>query len=252
MNTFDSIVEKCSYLLNNCEVASEYLNYLDTRLSKESQAKFNFGYFPDSANLNVLLSLVSKEQLQDLSLLYLKEINDTQSFRSVLVSYFEHHQLILPYRDVYGNIIALVGRTLLDDDSRKALNIAKYKNTIFKKSYHLFGLYESKESILKNNHVYVVEGQFDVIKAHEKGLTNVVALGSSNMSAYQFSLILRYTNNIILLLDNDEAGLNGRKKIVEKFGKFASIRQFYVPSQFKDIDEYCSDPNFSNFSFDLK
>lgn len=252
MNAFDSVVKNCSYLLNNCSVAEEHLSYLGKRLSKESQDKFNFGYFPDTANLNILLSLVSKEQLKDLSLFYLKEINDAQSFRSVWVSYFENHQLIVPYRDVYGNIIALVGRTLLGDEERKALDIAKYKNTVFKKSHHLFGLYESKKSILEQDHVYVVEGQFDVIKAHEKGLTNIVALGSTSMSPYQFSLILRYTKNITLLLDNDEPGLKGRKKIVEKFGQFASIRQFYVPSPFKDMDEYCSDPYFSNFSFDLK
>jgi DNA primase len=98
-------------------------------------------------------------------------------------------------------------------------------------------LYENKQHILEQNCVYVVEGQFDVIKAVEKGFKNIVALGGANMSPYQFSVISRYTDNIFLLLDNDQAGEKGRKLAVNAFGKLANIRNLFLPKPFKDIDE---------------
>jgi len=136
------------------------------------------------------------------------------------------------------------------------LKIPKYKNTsetnAFKKGNLLFGLYENKQSIIEKDCVYIVEGQFDVIKAVEKGFTNIVALGNSHMTSYQFSVISRYTDNIFLLLDNDEAGEKGRKRIVEKFGKLANIQNFYLPESYKDIDEYFTKTGDESVSFDIK
>jgi DNA primase len=165
----------------------------------------------------------------------------------------------MPFRNIYGKIVAMVGRNLLTDQERKDKKISKYKNTAesteFKKGHLLFGLYENKQHILDQNCVYVVEGQFDVIKAAEIGFRNVVALGTSNMTAYQFSVISRYTNNIFLLLDNDVSGEKGRKKIIENFGNFANIRNFYIPDEFKDIDEYITKGGISDYgelSFGVK
>lgn len=93
-----------------------------------------------------------------------------------------------------------------------------------------------------------MEGQFDVIKAVEKGFKNIVALGNSNMTAYQFSVISRYSNNLFLLLDNDEAGQKGRKRIISKFGQLANIRNFYIPDDYKDIDEYITKGEISDYA----
>ena len=100
--------------------------------------------------------------------------------------------------------------------------------------------------------MYIVEGQFDVIKSYEAGLNNVVALGNSNMSYNQFCLITRYTDNIFLLLDNDEAGEKGRKRIIDCFSKFANIRNFFLPDPYKDIDEFFSNNSLNDLSFILK
>ncbi len=238
MKDINSIVNYCRGLLKEYPGAHEHVDYLNNRLNKESQEKFEFGFFPNSENLELLLSVFDKQHLKDLSLIYPKEISDSLCHRNIWISYFEHHPLIMPYKDLYGNVIAIVGRTLLNDHDRKKISISKYKNTIFKKGNHLFGLFESKESILKQDLVYVVEGQFDVIKSFEMGLTNVVALGSANMSTYQFSLLLRYTKNMFLVLDNDEAGIKGRKNIIDRFGKYANIKNLYVHDPYKDMDEY--------------
>lgn len=233
-NSYDQIVSSCSNLLYNCPIAKPALEYLDNRLTHDAQKKFGFGFFPPQAHLKLLFSFIDEELLLANNILYQKNI---ESDYKIYFSSLENHNLILPYRDVYGKIIALVGRSLLTDEQRSPMNIPKYKNTSFEKSKNLFGLYESKKSILSKGHAYVVEGQFDCIQAHNHGIENVIALGSSNMSPEQLVLLLRYTNDIRLLLDNDEAGELGRKRIIEKYGKYTSISNVYVPHGFKDLDE---------------
>lgn len=234
------IVKACQYLLSSPDGES-CLIYLDKRISKESQELWEFGYFPNSSNIGLLTSLINKSFLKENGLIWTREINDTQSPKSFDVSFFENHPLVMPYKDSYGHIIGLVGRSFLSDKDRNRLGISKYKNTTFFKGDHLFGLNESKEHIVKSNFVYLVEGQFDLIKAFEKGLKNVVAVGNASLTDTQLSLICRYTNNIILLFDNDEAGNLGREKILSKYGGLANFsNEVYIPRQFKDIDEYFS------------
>ena len=248
-NSLQKVVEACQYLLNNYEEAQSCKDYLNNRIGEDSQKLFEFGYFPNINNMQVLISLVGEEVLRETSLLHNKEIEDALYPRKVSFSFFEDYPLIMPYKDVYGETVALVGRSLLSDKQRKT---SKYKNTEFAKSKHLFGLYQNKKSIIDNGCVFIVEGQFDTIKAVESGFTNIVSLGSASMSAYQFSIISRYTNNICLLLDNDEAGEKGRKRIIDKFGKFANVNNFYLPEPYKDIDEYLSQNTYESLSFIMK
>lgn len=238
----DKIVESCRYLLNSFPEAQDCKSYLDSRLNADSQELFQFGYFPNQQNLQVLVDMVGEEELRKEKLFYTRNIEDSLGPRNINCGYFDDNPLIMPFRDVYGRIVALVGRCLLDEEERKAKGIKKYKNSpdsqMFKKGHLLFGLYENKQHIIDQNCVYIVEGQFDVIKAVERGFRNIVALGNSSMTSYQFSVISRYTDNIFLLLDNDDAGAKGRKLAISKFGKLANIQNFFLPESYKDIDEY--------------
>ena len=248
----DKIVETCQYLLTNFSEAKECQEYLDARINKDSQQLFQFGYFPNLANIEALTSIVGEESLIDNSLLFFKEIEDSLFPRKIKFSFFEDYPLVMPYKDAYGNTIALVARSLLSEQERKNRKIPKYMNTNFSKSKHLFGLYENKKSILEEGCVFIVEGQFDTVKATECGFKNIVSLGSAGMSPYQFALITRYTNNICLLLDNDEAGEKGRQKIIEKFSNFANINNFYLPEPYKDIDEFLSQNSYESLSLTMK
>jgi len=250
MSNFERVFNACKYLLYNCPEAEDHLIYLNSRLNSCTQDKFQFGYFPGSDKLNLLIPLVGESVLKELGLIQQREYQSPVFGSKINISYFEYHQLIMPYKDLYGNIIGLVGRSLLGDDERKLLSVpAKYKNTSFSKGNHMFGLFEAKESILTKDMVYVVEGQFDVIKSFEKGITNIVAIGSSNMTFNQLSLLCRYTQNICLLLDNDEAGESGRKKIKEKYSRYANIiDKLYVPKGYKDIDEYLKENSFEDLN----
>lgn len=251
--TFNKILESCIYLLNNFPEAQSCRDYLNKRLNEDSQKMFEFGYFPNYNNIKSITSIIGEDELKQNKLLFSREIEDSLFPRTIKSCYFEDYPLIMPFKDPYGKVVALVGRTLLSDDERAIKQISKYKNTQdFKKSNYVFGLFENKKSILEQDSVYVVEGQFDVIKAVQNGMTNIVALGSSNMSYYQLVLISRYTNNIFLLLDNDEAGEKGRKRIVDKFGKLANIKNFYLPDDYKDIDDFFSKNSYDDLSFVVK
>lgn len=252
MSYFDEVVNCCRDLLINFPDAKDIANYADKRLSKVGQEKFSFGYFPNNKNLQALTAMVGEHKLAELELIYDRIVQDGVSNRKIRHSNMENHNLVMPYKDVYGNIIALVGRTILNDEQRNSLDIPKYKNTSFLKGSHLFGLFESKESIIKNNLAFVVEGQFDCISAYDKGMTNVVAVGSSNMSFEQFALLTRYTNNIVLLLDNDDAGKIGAERIVKLYSKYANIKRAVLPSGYKDIDEYLSDNSIESLDLILK
>lgn len=242
MSTFDKITKIASDLLYSSDLASECRNYLSSRLNEEAQKIFNFGFFPPFEYLSLLSSYVSLEELQELSLLYLRDAATSEGIMHYNHGYFDLHPLIMPYRNCYGEIIGLVGRTFLSEEERKELGIAKYKNTQFVKGNHLFGLFEGKEEIIRKGFVYIVEGQFDAIKAYEQGIRNVVALGSANMTGVQFTLISRYTNDIRLLLDNDSAGTIGRERIIKKFGRCGkSVRNVFLPSGYKDLDEFLKD-----------
>jgi DNA primase len=234
----EKIVESCRFLLNNYPEARPSKSYLDSRLKEESQEVFQFGYFPGFENISVLADLVGEELLQKEKLLFVKDIEDSLFPRKVQSCYFEDYPLVMPFRDPYGRVAGLVGRTILSEKEQQEKKVSKYKNTKFEKGSLLFGLYENKQHILNRNFVYIVEGQIDVIKASEIGLRNIVALGNSSLTSYQFSVISRYSNNLFLLLDNDEAGQKGRKQIISKFGHMANIRNFYIPDDYKDIDEY--------------
>lgn len=243
------IQQACQFLLlNSYPNAMKNQEYLNDRLSPAIQEQWGFGYFPPLRDLTCLKDLVGQEELMNNGLLWCKNVEDSLMPRSIWKNYFEEHQLIMPFKDAYGKIVALVGRTLLEEAERKEKKIVKYKNTIFHKGNYLFGLFENKQSILEKSCAYIVEGQFDVIKASEIGLTNIIALGNSNITAYQFATILRYTNNLFLLLDNDEAGEKGRERIMKKFDQFANIRNFYVPSEYKDIDQYISEGGIGDWT----
>lgn len=234
--------------MNNYPEAQDVKSYLDARLNQESQELFQFGYFPNTNNIRVLSDLVGEDMLLEDELLYHKNVEDSLFPRRFKFCYFENHPLAMPFRDPYGNIVGLVCRTLLPDAEFKQKKISKYKNTKFEKGHCVFGLYENKRYILEQNSVYVVEGQFDVIKAHQIGFRNVVGIGNNCMTSYQFSVISRYTNNIFLLLDNDDAGKKGRERTLDKFGQLANIRNFYIPESFKDIDEYITKDEIGDYA----
>lgn len=247
---FENITKACQYLLHNYPGAEPVREYLNSRLKIETQKLFQFGFFPNIEEIHLLTDLVGEKELLELKMMWPKNVEDALGPRTINFSHFDNYPLVMPFHDTYGGIAGLVGRTLLSSEEMKKRKISKYKNTSdFKKGNYFFGLWHNKQEIMEQNAAYIVEGQFDVMKAMERGIKNIVAVGTSTMSSYQFSVISRYANNLIMLLDNDEAGVKGRKSTITKFGKLANIQNFYIPEGYKDIDEYLTQCDDGSPSF---
>src|SRR5271154_2885997 len=102
---FEKIMESCRFLLNNYPEAQDIRIYLDERLNKESQELFQFGYFPNTNNIQVLSDLVGEDQLLKDGLIYYKSVEDSLFPRRFKFCYFENHPLAMPFCDPYGNIM---------------------------------------------------------------------------------------------------------------------------------------------------
>jgi len=118
-------------------------------------------------------------------------------------------RVIFPWLNVSGKVVAFGGRLL---DARTKGVQQKYVNSpdseIYHKDHELYGLYQAKKAIAKDDRVYMVEGYTDVIAMHQCGLENVVANSGTALSVYQIKLLRRFTQNITLLYDGDEAGIH--------------------------------------------
>jgi len=231
---FAEVFNACKLLLNK-PIGSEIKKYLDSRVGK---TPFNFGYFPPNQNLDHLINLIGKDVLINLGLVYDKRVTEFGYECFVPQSVLNYHNLIMPYHNLYGDIIGIVGRTMESKEKRSELSIGKYKNTSIAKSLNLFGLNLAKKNITSKKHVIIVEGQFDCITAHSFGLTNTIALGGAAFSKYHYNLVSRYTKNVYLALDNDDAGNKSSEKIISKYGKLLNVQKFEIPKEYGDIDNF--------------
>ena len=116
---------------------------------------------------------------------------------------------IFPWLNVSGKVVAFGGRKL--DAATKGVQ-QKYVNSpdseIYHKERELYGIYQAKKAIVKEDCVYMVEGYTDVIAMHQCGLENVVANSGTALSVHQVKLLHRFSQNIVLLYDGDEAGIH--------------------------------------------
>lgn len=175
------------------------LNYLNKRsINAESIQKFSIGYAPN--DWTYLHSILSQ-----------KNYSLESQLKSALISkgknnrYFDYfrHRIIFPIFDEINRIVAFGGRTI-DDSNPKYLN--SHENYYFKKRELLYGLNWAKESISQTGKAILVEGYFDVIMAHQMGITNVVAPLGTALTEKHIQKLKRYTDQVILVFDGDLAG----------------------------------------------
>ena len=119
------------------------------------------------------------------------------------------NRVIFPWVGVSGKTVGFGGRVL--DARTKGVN-QKYVNSpdseIYHKDHELYGIYQAKRAIAKEDNVYMVEGYTDVISMHQCGIENVVANSGTALSVHQIQMLHRFTNNITLLYDGDAAGIH--------------------------------------------
>ena len=177
------------------------LSYLKERnFDQKMIDRFEIGYSPEKINdfSDAAVKAGYKINfLEKTGLTIVKDDKQIDRFRS---------RIIFPIKSMSGRVLGFGGRIL--DNSKK--NIAKYINSpeslIYQKSKVLYGIFEGKQSIVKNDNCYLVEGYTDVIKMHQNGITNVVSSSGTALTENQIRLISRLTKNITVLFDGDAAG----------------------------------------------
>ena len=176
------------------------LSYLKERkFKKEIIEKFEIGYsvkIKDNFSNAAIDAGYKLNFLEKTGLTIVKDSENIDRFRG---------RVIFPIKSMSGRILGFGGRIL-----GSSKNLAKYINSpeslIYQKSKVLYGIYESKQSIVKNDNCFLVEGYTDVIKMHQCGISNVVASSGTALTENQIRLINRLTKNITVVFDGDAAG----------------------------------------------
>lgn len=162
--------------------------------------KFELGYSPDEWSAFTDEAIDKKYDPEFLEKTGLTIVKDTRSFDRF------KGRVIFPIHSMSGRILGFGGRTLSQD--KKA---AKYLNSpesiIYHKSKILYGIFQAKQSIAKEDNCYLVEGYTDVISLCQSGVENVVASSGTALTSDQIRLINRLTNNVTVLFDGDAAGI---------------------------------------------
>ena len=177
------------------------LSYFESRgFRKPILDKFKIGYCPDSWDALSQAALDSGYEKDRLLTLGLVKETDGKPWD------FFKGRVMFPIRDVTGRTIAFGGRTLRSDKK-----IAKYFNSPESPLYHkgkvLFGLHLAKPAITKEDRVLLVEGYTDVMAMHQAGIENVVSSSGTALTVDQIKLVRRYTKNVTVLFDGDDAGI---------------------------------------------
>ena len=116
-------------------------------------------------------------------------------------------RVIFPVHTVTGRVVAFGGR-ILENNKKLAKYVNSPESLIYHKSNELYGIYQAKHAITKQDRCYLVEGYIDVTSMHQSGVENVVASSGTSLTTGQIRLIHRFTNNITVLYDGDAAGIH--------------------------------------------
>ena len=185
------------------------LSYFKQRgFSDEIIKQFKLGYSPKKQNAFEKAALKAgydKNILIESSLIGENEEGKTyDKFRE---------RTIFPIHSYSGKIIGFGGRAFNADAKSKYLNSGE--TLIYDKSKVLYGLDISKQAISRANKCFIVEGYTDVISMHQNGIENVVSASGTALGTYQIGLIKRSTNNVVLLFDGDNAGINATIRSID-------------------------------------
>ncbi len=210
------------------KIALEYISQ-KRNFSHDSIKQFGIGYAPKYPKLLEYIgkNKFKKQELIDSGLFVIKDGKMREKF---------YDRIMFPIRSSKGKVVGFSGRIMPGNDYGP-----KYMNSpetpLFHKKYNLFGQYESKAEIRKNDLAILCEGQTDVISAHQHGIKNIVAPLGTGLTKEQLESLSKLTKNILFFFDSDIAGQNA---VIRAF-KLASELNLYPyatnSEPYKDIDE---------------
>ncbi|KRP04458.1 MAG: DNA primase, partial [Sphingobacteriales bacterium BACL12 MAG-120802-bin5] len=186
------------FLLKEGEGTQVGWSYFKERgLLKEVIEKFKLGYCPSAGDTYTTEALAAGYKLE-----LMQQLGLTNTYKSD----FFRGRVIFPIHSISGKVLGFGGRTLSADKK-----VPKYVNSpesdIYNKSKVLYGMYQARQAVAKNDECFLVEGYMDVISLHQAGIEHVVASSGTSLTTDQVKLIKRYTNNLTILYDGDPAGI---------------------------------------------
>jgi DNA primase len=167
-------------------------------------------------------------------------------------------RIVVPIYDAYDNWLGFAGRKIdyystqvkeyyqLKTSNLQGLDrfmkwkVSKWINSPYQKANHLFNLNRAKKHIYEVGYCIIVEGYFDVMRLHQLGFKNVVALSGTSLTETQCNLIYRYCNKVLIMLDGDDAGKNATNKTMERARQnsiFANVVELPNSLDPDDLDE---------------
>ena len=218
------------------------LSYFRGRgFTDEIIAKFGLGYCLDKSDSMTLTALNAGYKADFIEKCGLGSRRDNGTWYDRF-----RGRVIFPVHTLSGKVVAFGGRVLKKDDKT-----AKYVNSpeseIYHKSNELYGIYFAKQSIVKQDRCFLVEGYTDVISMHQAGITNVVASSGTSLTPGQIRLIHRFTPNITVLYDGDAAGIKASIRGIDLLlEEGMNVKVVLLPDG-EDPDSYAQNNNASDF-----
>jgi DNA primase len=185
------------------------LSYLRQRgMRDDIIKKFGIGYCPEGKD-----TMTSAALQEGFKMEYLEKTGLTIKREDWIRDRFSG-RMMFPIHGISGRVIGFGGRTLSQDKT-----IAKYLNSpesdIYHKSKVLYGIFQAKRSIIQEDKCYLVEGYTDVTSLHQSGIENVVASSGTSLTIDQIRLIRRFTNNVTIIYDGDQAGIKASMRGID-------------------------------------
>ncbi len=201
------------------------------KVSEETARRFQLGYAPAGRGFAEYLR-AKKKSLQDAQEAGLMRRDGSDFFAE---------RLVIPIRDERGQPLAFTARTVRADEQRKYINSPETPAYI--KGRVIFGLDLARDEITKRGHAVLMEGQFDVITAHQFGVQNAVASSGTALTDDQVRLLKRFTDELLLVFDADRAGRAAAFKAVELASSHQMrTRVATITAPAKDPDEFLRGP----------
>jgi DNA primase len=215
--------------LNNNREALEYIRQ-KRQFTRETQLEWRLGYSPN--NGTALIDFLKSKKCTDWEI---KSAGlSARRFRGIGDMF--RGRIMIPLADAQGRVIGFTARLLADDpDAPKYINTPQ--TLLYDKSRHVFGLHLAKETIRKSKFVVVAEGNLDVIMSHQAGVRQVVATAGTALTEPHLKALSRFTGDIRLSFDADNAGINATERAIPIASKVdVSLSVITIPSG-KDPDE---------------
>lgn len=241
LDTVSNLFQKAlEFYQKSDNYVSQYIK--DRKLTSTTVSNFDLGYAPNS---DFLINWFKKNNISldigvDIGVINLKDGRYKDKFVD---------RLVIPIQNESGRIVGFTARIFPNDTSGRPKYLNSPDSKYFNKSKILYGLNKSKNAISKSKEVILVEGNMDVIMAHQYNFENTIATQGTATTKEHIDRIKRLNSSLILAFDNDNAGRISEYKIAKMaYDQDIDTFKIIIDQKYKDIDEYLLNTNITKFN----